>query len=105
MGCGGTGFIIGCIVGCNIVEFVWFFNARILFSNCCNFIFVISRSRSLPTKNSKQDEIKSKLSIAEAHIMWLESTILDNNKLIRNLKLQQVGIVECFVQVGGGGML
>jgi hypothetical protein len=26
--------------------------------------------------------------------MWLESTILDNNKLIRNLKLQQVGMQQ-----------
>ena len=51
-----------------------------------------------PTKNSKQDEIKSKLSVAEAHIMRLESTILDNNKLIRNLKLQQVGMQQEDIQ-------
>ena len=51
-----------------------------------------------PTKSSKQDEIKSKLSIAETHIMWLESTILDNNKLIRNLKLQQVGMQQEDIQ-------
>jgi hypothetical protein len=51
-----------------------------------------------PTKSSKQDEIKSKLSVAEAHIMRLESTILDNNKLIRNLRLQQVGMQQEDIQ-------
>jgi hypothetical protein len=51
-----------------------------------------------PTKSSKQDEIKSKLSVAEAHIMRLESTILDNNKLIRNLKLHQVGMQQEDIQ-------
>jgi hypothetical protein len=51
-----------------------------------------------PTKSSKQDEIKSKLSVAEAHIMRLENTILDNNKLIRNLKLQQVGMQQEDIQ-------
>jgi len=51
-----------------------------------------------PTKSSKQDELKSKLSVAEAHIMRLESTILDNNKLIRNLKLQQVGMQQEDIQ-------
>jgi hypothetical protein len=50
------------------------------------------------TKSSKQDEIKSKLSVADAHIMRLESTILDNNKLIRNLKLQQVGMQQEDIQ-------
>ena len=30
--------------------------------------------------------------------MWLESTILDNNKLIRNLKLQQVGMQQDDIQ-------
>ena len=51
-----------------------------------------------PTKSSKQDEITSKLSLAEAHIMRLESTILDNNKLIRNLRLQQLGMQQEDIQ-------
>ena len=43
------------------------------------------------TKTSKQDELKSKLAVAEAHIARLESTITDNANVIRNLKLQQLG--------------
>ncbi|CAG2237198.1 unnamed protein product [Mytilus edulis] len=39
----------------------------------------------------KQDDLKSKLAVAEAHIAALENTILDNNNLIRNMKLSQLG--------------
>ncbi|CAG2192969.1 unnamed protein product [Mytilus edulis] len=39
----------------------------------------------------KQDDLKSKLAVAEAHIAALENTILDNNNLIRNMKLTQLG--------------
>ncbi|CAG2210913.1 unnamed protein product [Mytilus edulis] len=39
----------------------------------------------------KQDDLKSKLAVAEAHIAALENTILNNNNLIRNMKLTQLG--------------
>ncbi|CAG2242589.1 unnamed protein product [Mytilus edulis] len=39
----------------------------------------------------KQDDLKSKLAVAEAHIAALENTILDNNNVIRNMKLSQLG--------------
>ncbi|VDI27565.1 Hypothetical predicted protein [Mytilus galloprovincialis] len=42
-------------------------------------------------KTLKQDDLKSKLAVAEAHIAALENTILDNNNLIRNMKLTQLG--------------
>ena len=43
------------------------------------------------TKPTKQEDTKSKLAVAEAHIARLESTITNNNNLIRNLKLQNLG--------------
>ncbi|CAG2193096.1 unnamed protein product [Mytilus edulis] len=42
-------------------------------------------------KNVKQEDLKSKLAVAEAHIAALENTVLDNNNTIRNLKLAQLG--------------
>ncbi|VDI34485.1 Hypothetical predicted protein [Mytilus galloprovincialis] len=42
-------------------------------------------------KNVKQEDLKSKLAVAEAHIAALENNVLDNSNTIRNLKLAQLG--------------
>ncbi|VDI06475.1 Hypothetical predicted protein [Mytilus galloprovincialis] len=42
-------------------------------------------------KNVKQEDLKSKLAVAEAQIAALENTVMDNNNTIRNLKLAQFG--------------